>query len=141
MARFVIDASITLAWFIHDLYTPAQYNLALKIRHIAAEDGALTAGLWRVEVAQGLLNAENAGKITAQDAAMFIDSLGMLPVKWLSVPAPTQQLIDKARAYHITTGQVLYLALAARENLPLITLDHALSQAAEVEGLPTDVSR
>ncbi len=132
MAALVIDPSITLAW-VQDT-TPIPLPAAFALLQ---EKGALTPGLWRMELADHLLEAEAAGRLDEAASTRLLARIAELPVTWVSVPTPIPDLMALARRHGLSGRQALYLALALDQGLPLASAVPRLMAAAEKEGLPT----
>lgn len=129
----VIDASIALAWCFDDEATPQTDALLDRVR----DEGAITPGLWRLELSNVLLQAERRGRIAAADVAQRLDLISALPI---SVDAQTTtrawgDTLAIARAERLTTYDASYLELALRRAAPLVTLDRDLADAARRRGV------
>ena len=66
MKRFVLDASVALAWFIDRSIAP--YAMRVQ-RLLLAGDRAVVPPLWRLVVAHGFVVAERRGILTPSDTA------------------------------------------------------------------------
>lgn len=105
------------------------------LRRVAA-DGAVVPGLWRLEVANGLLSALRRKRITAdyRDAAVAdLDALD------LAVDAETDrrawaETLRLAERWGLSAYDASYLELARRRALPLASLDAKLRAAASSLG-------
>lgn len=78
MARFVLDASATLAWCFEDEATA--WTDALLVR-LKSDDEALVPAHWSLEVVNGLLMAMRRRRITKEQAARFFENLLALPIR------------------------------------------------------------
>ena len=76
MNALVIDSSVALAWCFEDEASPTSDALLEQVR----DEGAVVPGLWHLEVANGLLQAEKRGRITAADIAMRLELIAELPI-------------------------------------------------------------
>lgn len=107
------------------------------MEHALELNGAIVPALWMYEVENVLLIAQRAGRIdhakasavmaTARVAGITVDPIG-----------PDLRFgaeFRLARTYNLTIYDAMYLELAQRENLPLMTLDGTLKAAAESLGL------
>ena len=69
MTRFVLDASVALAWFVD--HPVAAY--AVRVRKSLARDAqAVVPGLWHLEMANGLAVAERRGILTSANSTAGI---------------------------------------------------------------------
>lgn len=139
MSDFVLDASISLAWFIDDP-VPALARRA-KERLLKGET-ALVPALWLFEVGNGFVTAERRRLITSLELTACCDELEVLLSGGLEVAAQYRKsyirdLTASAGKYSLTGYDASYLELALREGLPLVTLDRTLQAAAKKAGLPS----
>ena len=135
MKRFVLDASVALAW----VADPVMDRYAGQVeQEIASGAHALVPTLWPLEVANGLLTAERRKALTSAetdqgliDMERFLASHGEVD----GTAPDIRQIADVARTYQLTAYDAVYLELARREGLPLATLDNRLKAAAEKAGV------
>ncbi len=135
MSRFVLDATITMAWCFTDEATAFTETLLSRLADLS--DRALVPVLWLYEVVNVVEVAVRKGRITDEQAGAFLESLADLP---LEIENPTRPLVFAAvrvlaRRYKLTGYDAAYLELAIRHNLPLAALDKALVQAANAAGV------
>jgi predicted nucleic acid-binding protein len=137
--RFVLDASLTLAWCFADEQTRFT-DAALAAVPIV---GAAVPTIWIYEVANGLRTAQRAGRLTEDAVAEFVDRLGLLPIDTVAMTAETMlgEVRLLALGQDLTVYDASYLILARRLAMPLGTLDgsgkrHGLKQAAARSGVP-----
>jgi predicted nucleic acid-binding protein len=133
--RFVLDASVAVAWVVGIPVDP--YAVAVQ-SHVASGWRAIVPPLWQLEVANALLLNERRKTLTSAEAdrglldlETFLASLADLD----PAPAAMRELANVARAYQLTVYDAAYLALAKRESLPLATLDKGLRAAAAKAGV------
>jgi predicted nucleic acid-binding protein len=129
----VIDASLALTWCFDDQATPETDRLLDRVR----DDGAVAPALWRLELANVLLQAEKRGRISAEDVEQRLRLIAQLPI---SIDSETnsrawRDTIDLARSEGLTSYDAAYLELALRRHAPLMTLDRDLAIAARRRGL------
>jgi predicted nucleic acid-binding protein len=129
----VIDASLALTWCFDDQATPETDRLLDRVR----DDGAAAPALWRLELANVLLQAEKRGRISAEDVEQRLRLIAQLPI---SIDSETnsrawRDTIDLARSEGLTSYDAAYLELALRRRAPLMTLDRDLAIAARRRGL------
>ncbi|MBV8738293.1 MAG: type II toxin-antitoxin system VapC family toxin [Alphaproteobacteria bacterium] len=129
----VLDASLALSWYFEDERTPSADALLNSI----ADDGAVVPAHWRLEIANGFQTAIRRKRIDANFRDRAIAQLDCLVIvvdletdryAWTS----TLRLADR---FGLTPYDAAYLELAARQMLPLATLDKALSAAASALGV------
>jgi predicted nucleic acid-binding protein len=133
MAALVIDASVALAWGLPDEIS-AYADAALA----AVEHGEMhIPDLWPHEVANGLAIAYLRQRITADDERLFLSALSRLSIH-SDHPDPLaiiQQGTASAARFGLTAYDAAYLDLALRKNLPLVTVDRRMQEAARQAGV------
>ncbi|HJD65723.1 MAG TPA: type II toxin-antitoxin system VapC family toxin [Rickettsia endosymbiont of Bembidion nr. Transversale] len=133
MASFVLDASITLSWFM--LNEKKQYKLLDK----AITEGAIVPIIWGLEISNSLLYAERRGRIDVsqrQSAIYLLKEIG-IKVDRTSLEHIWSETMDLAERHCLTIYDASYLELALRYDLPLATLDKALKLASRQEKIIT----
>lgn len=138
MSRFVLDASVSAAWFL-----PHEKEAhALQVRQrLAQGDQAVVPNLWSIEMANVLARAVRKGALTSQEGEHALGQLEILlipiphRIEVQSVGAPVWQAYGAALKYELTAYDGVYLSLALYEGLPLATLDESLSAAAAKAGV------
>lgn len=134
MAAFVLDSSVTLAWFLPGEQSPQTEALLDQ----ATEAGALAPGLWPLDVANIILAAERKSRITKAQRVRALTALAKLPIRIDTDTAGRawNSTFDLALAHGLTVYDAGYLDLSLRSGLPLATLDRALGRAASACGVP-----
>lgn len=126
---FVLDCSITMAWCFEDENT----DYTDKILDSLNNSTAVVPTIWPLEVANVLLISKKHKRITEVQSASFIDALSALPI--VVDPSTTAKALHSifalAGQLDLTIYDATYLELAAREKIPLLTLDKALIRAAK----------
>lgn len=138
---FVLDASVTLAWFF-----PDEGNaLADHALDVAAVEGAIVPAIWSLEVANVLLHAERRQRVAPQDVHSFVGLLLRMPIEvdaMAMTPAATfGSVADLARDHRLTAYDASYLELARRRGLPIASLDARHIAAAMELGVPQFAAR
>ena len=133
MSRYVLDASIALAWCFEDEAT-RETDLLLER---ARDHGILVPSLWHLQLANVLLQAERRGRITAADIAVRLRLLAALPTETDNEThrRATRETLALARAERLTSYDAAYLELAMRRGLPLASRDSDLRAAAKRLGV------
>lgn len=135
MKRFVLDASVALAWFIDRQIAP--YATDVKQRLLAG-DRAVVPSVWRLEVANGFVMAERRGILTPSDIAPALQNLEIVIAQSIDEsarPVPMRHVIATARQFQLTAYDAEYLDTARLQQLSLATLDRKLEQAATQAGV------
>lgn len=130
MSAYVLDASVALTWLFGDGADPVAESALDRL----SGDTALVPPVWGLEVANGLVVAERAGKNTEARSIRFMELLAALPIE----RGPDAEPIDLAalgRRAGTSVYDASYLDLALRQGLPLATLDKRLAKAAQALGI------
>ena len=131
---FVLDASATIPWFLHDEVDPAAEARFDRLRAY----GAVVPALWHLEVGNVLLMAFRRKRMT-KEALEF--ALGILQQVPLDIDRNTARhslgtTFQIATELDLTLYDAAYIELASRRGLPLATNDKALLKAALARGIP-----
>jgi predicted nucleic acid-binding protein len=133
--RFVLDASVAVAWFIDPSVAP----LAARIqRFLLQGDRAIVPHLWRPEVANGFVTAQKRGILTAVRSAQAFAELDLLlaqSIENASHDLSIQRVVATAQTFGLTAYDATYLETARAQQLPLATLDRRLAAAAGPAGV------
>ncbi len=133
MSDLVLDASLTLQWFLED-ETGREYGLGV-LASLSTKRAAVPI-LWFYEVGNGLLMALRRKRITLDKIDGFLTRLKALPIDAAGqVPSEILELPTLAQKHGLTNYDAAYLALAMRLNLPLATTDADLRRAAAAAGV------
>lgn len=135
MKRFVLDASIALAWFIHPVVAP----LAARVQHFLVQDArAVVPPLWRSEIANGFVVALRRGVLTSVRSAQAFAEIEILlgqSIENLNHDLPIERVVKTAQQFDLTAYDATYLEIAREQQLPLATLDRKLAAAAGEAGV------
>jgi predicted nucleic acid-binding protein len=133
--RFVLDASVALAWFV-DRPT-AQY--ADHVRQLLLRgDRALVPALWQLEVANGFISAERRRILTPSDTEEALQNLDIVIAQAIENNQDSVSMrgvLHTAREFQLTAYDAVYLQTALQQELPLATLDRLLRTAASKAGV------
>jgi len=131
---FVVDASVTLAWYFPD--EASDQTDALRERLVT--EGVHVPAHWSLEVTNALVAAWRRGRIKPREMKQILGDLRRLAEE---VDPETGRMawsatVELAERYRLTTYDAAYLELAIRKALPLATLDTALAAAARKARVP-----
>ena len=129
MSRFVLDASVAVAWLLEDEDDPVADAAMSQL----ATEFALVPQLWHLEVRNVLVVAERRGRVGAAGLEDGLRRLGELPIR-TDTEANLGTALALARRRRLTIYDALYLELALRADAPLATVDRVLADAAVAEG-------
>jgi predicted nucleic acid-binding protein len=129
VSRFVLDASVVLAWCFPD-------ENAATAQHVAGMfkrgDSAVAPSFWPHEVLNALLVGEKRKRISKDLVQSFLDDLATLPIVLEQSPAGIvfARIQRLSREHGLTAYDAAYLDLALDSGLPLATLDEDLVRAS-----------
>ncbi len=129
MKRFVLDASVTLAWFV-DHPMP---SYADRVRGMLIDgDRGVVPALWHIEVANGLAVAQRRRVLSAADVDICLGHIDNLAQALESSAEliPTRRARKFAQDYGVSAYDAVYLLEAVNGGLPIATLDQGLRAAA-----------
>lgn len=131
---FVVDASVTLPWFLEDERTRFTDSLLDAIGQVEY----WAPSIWSLEVANALLNAERRRRIDAAARVDALDQLARLRIRIEAVAPDVRAIGALAARQSLSAYDAAYLELARRQGFGLITLDQDLARAAHAEGVPLE---
>jgi predicted nucleic acid-binding protein len=135
LKRFVLDASVALAWFLDD---PVP-TYAIQVRQsLVASARAVVPALWHLEMANGLVVAERRRILKANDVALSVAHLEQFithAVETLNDFVPMRRALNTAQGFQLSAYDGVYLETARTEGIPLATLDKSLRSAAARAGV------
>jgi len=131
---FVLDCSVTMAWFFEGEATSATDALLDQLNQGGQ---AVVAQHWPLEVGNTLLMGERRKRTSPADSAHFIGILSALAIETDQETGAqaNSATLALARSHNLTLYDGAYLELAIRRNLPLATLDKELRSAARKVGI------
>jgi predicted nucleic acid-binding protein len=134
LKRFVLDASIALAWFLDNPVSP----YALRVKQ-ALVDGAraVVPALWHLEMANGLVVAERRRILATAEGTRCLQYIEQLTsqIETNNDLVPARQALTTARSFQLSAYDAVYLDTARNEGLPLATLDQSMRAAAGRAGV------
>ena len=128
---FVVDASVSAAWFLPDEANP---DTEAALQATATLDVWVPA-LWRLEIGNLLLRAQRRKRITADKRRELAVAASALRIKVDREPVAITTLDEIAARHGLSAYDAAYLELALRRGLPLATQDDALRAAMAKAGV------
>jgi predicted nucleic acid-binding protein len=133
--RFVLDASVALAWFLGRPTAP----FADHVRDLLlGGNRAVVPALWQLEIANGFIVAERRGLHTISDTAEALRNLETVIAQAIETSQDNvsmRRAVQTAREFRLTAYDAVYLETALQQELPLATLDRQLVAAASRAGV------
>jgi predicted nucleic acid-binding protein len=136
VTQFVLDASVSLAWYVDN--PPDPYALRIW-DHVRAGARPVVPLLWILECANTLFVAERRKLLDPAASTVIIEDFEELLAGSFDViasPATLRDLVESSRSFQLTAYDAVYLLLAVSLDLPLATLDSSLRSAARRAGVP-----
>lgn len=134
ISRFVLDASVAVAWCFQDEATAYTESV---LDRLASDVEAVVPAIWPFEVANALLVAERRKRLKLAQTAAFLRLLAgfRITVEPTSSLGLHQRVLPVARERNLAVYDAAYLELAIREGLSLATTDTRLRRAAQAAGV------
>ena len=132
--RFVLDASVTLSWFVDRPVAP----YAAHVKQLLLEESqAVVPVIWRLEVANGFVMTERRGLSLPSDTTEMLQALDVVlqSIETISDSVSMRQIIATSREFRLTAYDAAYLELARAQKLPIATLDRRIKAAAAQAGI------
>lgn len=131
MPGFVVDASVSAAWFLPDEATP--FTEAALQATAAVE--VWVPALWLLEVGNLLLSAQRRKRIGAAKRRELVGAAAALRLRVDREPVSMVELDALAARHKFSAYDAAYLELAVRRSLPLATVDAALMSSLAAAGV------
>ncbi len=125
MKAAVVDASVAAKWVLDEEGSAAAASLRSGILLFAP-------GHWLGEVAAAVCAKFRRGELTADDVPPTIMVLEAAPVREIAISTIIGAATDIALRCQVTVYDALYVALAVRRGIPLITADRKLCDRLRV---------
>jgi predicted nucleic acid-binding protein len=135
LKRFVLDASIALAWFLDD---PVATHAVRVRQDLLGGIRAVVPALWHLEMANGLAVAERRKILSSADVVrslMDIEQLSAQALDTVTDLVSVREALATARGFQLSAYDAVYLELARDEAIALATLDKSLRSAATKAGV------
>ena len=126
-----VDSSVVSGWYLENQATPYTEAISERLR----EDRAVVPALWELELTNVLRTACLRQRMTAEKAQQVLARIAKLPIAVNRVGAPPHELMALALRFGLSSYDAAYLELAFRLQLPVATVDVALSDAAVASGV------
>ncbi len=118
--RFVLDASVTLAWFLPE-ENPANEAYAHGVLQFVRERHAFAVvpSAWHEELAALLVRRLRSGDLSQRKFDDALELLAQLPVESHMNAYTVPIIVECARRYHLQAFDALYFDLAYVLGLPI----------------------
>ena len=127
----VLDASSTLSWLFRETDHAEQLEVLL-LGH-----AWIVPSLWRLEIVQAVTRRERQKRYTSVEGSRLLRVAESLNLEFAAEPADRTllSLAALSRPHQLSAYDAVYLDLAIRRGLPLLTNDQNLRDAAERVGV------
>lgn len=123
---YVLDASVAVKWFAVTAETDRDRALSLRQRHVTGATRLAVPGSFALEVVNALRFSHRFGE---RELIRAVESMEALELEVYSIDYDLLRgTVAIASAYQLTLYDAVYVALAERRGLPLLTADEALTQ-------------
>jgi predicted nucleic acid-binding protein len=132
--ELVLDASVSLAWFLKESPERAAYAAAVSG---AAADGAVmhVPVQWGIEMGHVLLREYRRKALRRAKLRQAIEDLESFDIRTHLELFTARRVVELAERYHLQGYDALYFDLARALKLPLATLDHGHREVARLHGV------
>ncbi len=130
----VIDTSVVASWFFSDEDDAMTRQSAER----TLSETALVPPIFPAELANALLSACRKGRIPSDELEGALERTKQLPIRVESQGFDLNHEMVLATRYGLTIYDAMYLALAERHHITILTRDRALRAAALQAGLAED---
>jgi predicted nucleic acid-binding protein len=135
VSRFVLHASVALAWVVDEKPDPYAERVQTVLREGMR---AVVPVLWQLEVASVLAMVQRrkvlSGEAT-EEALRYLESFVVTLAEVDGYVPGIRQAFSLAQDLQLTAYDAVYIELAQRQGLPLATLDKSLRAAATKAGV------
>jgi predicted nucleic acid-binding protein len=135
LKRFVLDASVALAWVVDR--NPDPYAAGVQQR-ASSGDRATVPAFWQLEISNVLAVVHRRGLLSAQEideGLKYYEGFLARHTDIVTALPSMRELLRRALELGLTSYDAMYIDLALTENLPLATLDKGLRTAAVKAGV------
>jgi predicted nucleic acid-binding protein len=135
VSRFVLDASVALAWVIDR--NPNLYAETVRQR-IRAGSRPIVPALWQLEVANGLTLVRRRKVLTDNETEESLDYFQIFATTVAEIDngsLSARETYRVSKESSLTAYGAVYVELARREGLALSTLDKTLRESAVKAGI------
>ena len=134
-SRVLLDASVTLEWFVADKPGTATYADDVLHAIVNREILPLVPDLWHYGVGSVLIAAKRARRITALRLKKALEVLSKLRPFTINTRQTASEVVEQAAAFYLQGYDAVYFDLAKRLNVPIATSDGGMRTACRAHGV------
>lgn len=132
--RFVLDASVALAWFLDE--SPANRRYAgFILERVNAGAEVFVPEHWHYEVGSVLVRTYRDHTLSRSRLDAAVALLEAMAIHTVAMGVDATTLIGLARRYHLQGYDALYFHLAVTRALPIATIEGGLRTACAAHGV------
>lgn len=134
-SRIVLDASVTIEWFLPDKPGASAYAGEVLKAIEARELLPMVPDLWHYEVGSVLVAAKRRRRISANRLTAIAQQLAELRPFTINPRMTEADVIAKAGAFHLQGYDTVYFDLAKRLRVPIASTDGGIRTACRAHGV------
>ena len=126
----IVDASVTVAWFVRNQAT----GYTDRIRRQARKERLHVPAIWPLEFANALWQLERRRLLSGRQVDTIVDLVEPLEIAVHGESPPPRRLLALARDHDLSAYDASYLDLALRLRYPVACRDGPLRKAVRAAG-------
>ena len=134
-SRIVLDASVTIEWFLPDRSAATTYASKVLEGIEARALLPLVPDLWHYEVGSVLTVAKRQRRISGRRLQLIAEQLAGLRPFTINPRLTESEVIAKAGAFHLQGYDAVYFDLAMRLRVPIASTDGGIRAACRAHGV------
>lgn len=127
--RFVLDASVALAWFLPDTRESVAYSNGILAGVTHGRLAPAVPEFWHYEVGSVLLSAKRDRRIGAAKLRNALAMLEGLQAEVFAVQLSVSEVVETGMRYHLQGYDAIYFELALRLGVAIASLDRGIRTA------------
>lgn len=132
---FIVDASVTVAWFVRSQAS----SYTDRIRRLARSHRLHVPAVWPLEFSNALWQLERWGLLSREQVDTILELVAPLDIVVADESPAIVELVGVARRHNLSSYDASYLELARDLRHPVACRDGALRHALKAAGLRLDM--
>ena len=134
--KFVLDASVALAWFLPEEKPEVARYAAAVLAYVKSHQAfCVVPQVWHAEVGGKILKRLRANRLSEEAFNRAEEFYHGMPIETHMNEHTLRSLVERARRYHLQAIDVLYFEIALDLGLSIATVDRGLRAAAARHGV------
>jgi predicted nucleic acid-binding protein len=134
-SRFVLDASVTIEWFLPNKPSASAYAGEVLKAIEARELLPMVPDLWHYEIGSVLVAAKRRRRISAKRLTAIAEQLAELRPFTINPRLTEADVITKAGTFHLQGYDTVYFDLAKRLRVPIASTDGGIRTACRTHSV------